>query len=184
MKFIAIPILMILIATQAFSKWVMLFEFQLNRDFISKNLCENRAKPNLKCGGKCQLMKAMEKEEKGNETKEKKRKIEERQAKKQLDFLSNHEKETKRFLKYIKSKMVPRLGRYTVEYITRYKEITIGKLDINTYGLTRGFIREKTFGLDHDTLKERMKKEFADCVTFRESSTNEYTVYYMIIKWA
>ena len=68
MKFIAVPILTFLIATQAFSKWVMLFEFQLNRDFISKNLCENRAKPNLKCGGKCQLMKAMEKEEKGNDS--------------------------------------------------------------------------------------------------------------------
>jgi hypothetical protein len=119
-----------------------------------------------------------------NETKEKKRKMEERQARKQAEFLSNHEKETKRFLKYIKSKMVPRLGRYTVEYITWYNNITIGMLDFDNYGLKSVFIEEKNFKLDPDILKERMKKEFVDCVTFSESSTNEYTVYYMNIKWS
>lgn len=119
-----------------------------------------------------------------DEMKERKRKMEERQARKQLEFLSNHEKETKRFLKYIKSKMVPRLGRYTIEYITWYNEIIIGILEYNSFGLNGVFVEEKKFKLDHNMLKERMKKEFADYVTFRESSTNKYIIYYMIIKWS
>ncbi|HEV7333023.1 MAG TPA: hypothetical protein VGN63_18450 [Flavisolibacter sp.] len=53
-------------ATQAFSKWVILLEFNRNRDFIAQNLCENKARPQLKCGGKCQLTKSLEKEEKGS----------------------------------------------------------------------------------------------------------------------
>ena len=63
MKFIAIPILMLLIATQAFSKWVMLLEFKWNQDYIAQNLCENKAKPKLKCEGNCQLTKMMAAEE-------------------------------------------------------------------------------------------------------------------------
>src|SRR5215213_9084953 len=51
MKFILVPILMFLVATQ---------------DYIAKNLCENRARPKLKCGGKCQLMKKLAEEEKEN----------------------------------------------------------------------------------------------------------------------
>jgi hypothetical protein len=66
MKFVTVPILILLLATQAFSKWVMLVEFRLNRDFIAANLCENRAKPQTKCGGKCQLVKAMAGEENSN----------------------------------------------------------------------------------------------------------------------
>jgi len=66
MKFLLVPILMFLVATQAFSKWVLLLEFTWNRDYISKNLCENRVRPMMKCGGKCQLMKRMAQEEKGN----------------------------------------------------------------------------------------------------------------------
>lgn len=41
--------------------WVI--EFNVNKDYISKNLCVNRAKPELKCGGKCQLMKKLAEEE-------------------------------------------------------------------------------------------------------------------------
>lgn len=66
MKFITASLMILLLASQAFSKWVMLLEFELNRDYIANNLCENRIRPKLKCGGKCQLMKAMEAEEKEN----------------------------------------------------------------------------------------------------------------------
>lgn len=66
MKAIVVPILILLMATQAFSKWVILLEFNRNRDYIAQNLCENKAKPRLKCGGKCQLTKAFEKEENGS----------------------------------------------------------------------------------------------------------------------
>jgi hypothetical protein len=31
----------------------------LNRTYIAQNLCENRAKPELKCGGQCYLMKKL-----------------------------------------------------------------------------------------------------------------------------
>ena len=59
MKFIAVPILILLIATQAFSKWVILAEYEWNKGYIAKNHCENRLKPRSACNGKCQLMKAM-----------------------------------------------------------------------------------------------------------------------------
>lgn len=38
--------------------------FNLNRDYISKNLCENRYRPQLNCKGTCVLMKKMKQEEK------------------------------------------------------------------------------------------------------------------------
>lgn len=63
MKIVVASLFILLIATQAFSKWVMLLEFTWNRDYIAKNLCENRSKPQLKCGGKCQLMKRLAEEE-------------------------------------------------------------------------------------------------------------------------
>jgi hypothetical protein len=66
MKVVAVSILILLMATQAFSKWVILLEFNRNRDYIAQNLCENRTKPQVKCGGKCQLTKALEKDEKGS----------------------------------------------------------------------------------------------------------------------
>lgn len=46
---------------QAFRKWVILLECNRNRDYSAQNLCANRTKPQLKCGGKCQLTKALEK---------------------------------------------------------------------------------------------------------------------------
>ena len=59
MKFIAAPILILLLVTQTFSKWVVVISFNLNRDYIAKNLCENRYRPVLKCNGNCVLMKKM-----------------------------------------------------------------------------------------------------------------------------
>lgn len=66
MKFFAVPILIFLMATQAFSKWVLLLEFRWNQDYIAHNLCVNKARPALKCGGKCQLMKRLAEDEKEN----------------------------------------------------------------------------------------------------------------------
>jgi len=64
MKLIAIPILILLLMTQTFSKWFVVLSFNLNRDYIAKNLCENRSRPVLKCNGNCVLMKKMKQEEK------------------------------------------------------------------------------------------------------------------------
>jgi hypothetical protein len=59
MKFIASTIFILLLLTQVFSKWLMVIDYAVNKDYIAKNLCENRNKPTLHCNGKCQLMKKM-----------------------------------------------------------------------------------------------------------------------------
>lgn len=64
MKFIAIPILILLLLTQTFSKWFVVLSFNLSRDYIAKNLCENRDRPKLNCKGNCVLMKKMKQEQK------------------------------------------------------------------------------------------------------------------------
>lgn len=64
MKFIAVPILILLIMTQAFSRWFVVLSFNLNRDYIAKNLCENRTRPKMNCNGNCVLMKKLKQEEK------------------------------------------------------------------------------------------------------------------------
>src|SRR5688500_2940830 len=63
MKFITVPIFILLLLTQTFSKWFMVAGYTMNKDFIAKNLCENRDKPKLLCNGKCQLAKKMAAEE-------------------------------------------------------------------------------------------------------------------------
>lgn len=63
MKTVVVLIFAFLTATQTFSKWMLLLDFSVNRDYIAANLCVNKAKPLSACGGKCQLKKAMEKEE-------------------------------------------------------------------------------------------------------------------------
>ena len=54
-----VPILMFLILTMSFSKGIVWLEYQVNKDFISKNLCINKLKPLLHCKGNCQLMKKL-----------------------------------------------------------------------------------------------------------------------------
>jgi hypothetical protein len=44
---------------QTFSKWFLIADFQVNRDYIAKNLCVNRIKPCCCCRGKCYLNKKM-----------------------------------------------------------------------------------------------------------------------------
>lgn len=66
MKFVLVPILMMLILAQAFSKWLVVAEYKMNRDFIAQNLCINKARPKMHCNGKCQMMKKLAEEEKQN----------------------------------------------------------------------------------------------------------------------
>jgi hypothetical protein len=68
MKFILVPILMMLVLTQTFSKWLVVFEYKLNKDYIAQQLCINKAKPKLHCNGKCQMMKRLAEEEKQSST--------------------------------------------------------------------------------------------------------------------
>jgi ribosomal protein S26 len=57
-KFITI-LLFVGVLLQSLSKLVVIVNFELKKDFIAKNLCENRDKPKLCCKGKCQLKKAL-----------------------------------------------------------------------------------------------------------------------------
>lgn len=62
MKIITGSILILLLLTQTFSTWFVVMAFRLNREYIAKNLCENRYRPQLNCKGNCVLMKKMKKE--------------------------------------------------------------------------------------------------------------------------
>ncbi|MGZ3940520.1 MAG: hypothetical protein ACXVBK_17245 [Flavisolibacter sp.] len=66
MKFFLVPILMTLVLAQAFSKWLVVAEYKMNKDFIAKNLCINKVRPKIHCNGKCQMMKRLAEEEKEN----------------------------------------------------------------------------------------------------------------------
>jgi hypothetical protein len=48
------------ILIQNLSRVFIYIDFQINRDFIARNLCENRDKPIAVCGGKCYLQKQFE----------------------------------------------------------------------------------------------------------------------------
>ncbi|RYY87425.1 MAG: hypothetical protein EOO15_11890 [Chitinophagaceae bacterium] len=65
MKGLINVLLLFLVLLQAFSKWVIIADFEANQQFIARTLCENRQRPTMKCGGKCQLAKRMAEEEKG-----------------------------------------------------------------------------------------------------------------------
>ena len=47
---------------QTFSQALILAKFYANQDYIAKNLCENRNRPELHCNGKCCLKKKLDKE--------------------------------------------------------------------------------------------------------------------------
>lgn len=64
MKGLLVSILILLLSLQTFSKWLILLEYRVNQDYIARVLCENKTKPELKCKGKCQLMKQLDATEK------------------------------------------------------------------------------------------------------------------------
>jgi hypothetical protein len=56
----------VLILLPSFSKLTVALSYEINKDFIAKTLCENRAHPALHCNGKCHLKKEMRQEERRN----------------------------------------------------------------------------------------------------------------------
>lgn len=62
-KNIATILLLLAFVCQTFSRAVIVVNFYANRDYIAKNLCENRAKPKMNCCGKCQLSKRLKQED-------------------------------------------------------------------------------------------------------------------------
>src|ERR1700758_2249534 len=66
-KFFAI-ILSLSILVLSSSKSLILVSYSLNKEFIAKNLCENKNKPKMHCNGKCHLKKELQKEEKKDQS--------------------------------------------------------------------------------------------------------------------
>jgi hypothetical protein len=59
LKYPVTILLLLLTAVQTFSKWCLIAEFRIERDYIAKNLCVNRFKPCSCCKGKCYLNKKL-----------------------------------------------------------------------------------------------------------------------------
>lgn len=61
-------LLAIILATaflfQSAGKLLIVVNYSINKTAIAKTLCENKAKPKMKCNGKCHLRKQLQKEEK------------------------------------------------------------------------------------------------------------------------
>ncbi|MCC6447303.1 MAG: hypothetical protein IT215_01285 [Chitinophagaceae bacterium] len=49
---------------QSASKLLVLANYEINKEYISKNLCENKEKPKSTCNGKCHLAKELNKQDK------------------------------------------------------------------------------------------------------------------------
>ncbi len=52
-----------LFLTQTFANAAVIGSYLLNKEYIAKYLCENKAKPQMKCNGKCHLKKMLQKQE-------------------------------------------------------------------------------------------------------------------------
>lgn len=57
-------LLALIIVVQSASKLVVVINFELNKGVIVAKFCENKAKPKMRCNGKCHLKKQLQKEEK------------------------------------------------------------------------------------------------------------------------
>jgi hypothetical protein len=55
------------ILLQNFSKAIILLNYEINKEYISKNLCENKDKPMLHCDGHCHLKKQLDKEDRNEQ---------------------------------------------------------------------------------------------------------------------
>ena len=66
MKHLLTIILFLCLLLQGFTKALILVDYELRKDFIAKNICENRDKPQMHCNGKCHLRKQLKKDEEKN----------------------------------------------------------------------------------------------------------------------
>ncbi len=53
---------------QSFTRTFIIVNYQLNKDYFSNVLCENKEKKAMHCEGKCHLKKELDKEEKSGNT--------------------------------------------------------------------------------------------------------------------
>jgi|SRR5436190_7564802 len=64
MRLISISILFICLIAATFSSWFIIFAYDINQQYISKELCLNKTNPSIHCNGHCYLSKQLAKEEK------------------------------------------------------------------------------------------------------------------------
>jgi hypothetical protein len=57
----AVSYLMLLVLLKVLAAPAIYLQFELNKAYIAANLCENRNKPTIHCGGKCHLKKQLSK---------------------------------------------------------------------------------------------------------------------------
>ncbi len=60
MKWITIICFALLTLLKSVSQFVWQVWYEVNQEFVANNLCENQAKPELECNGKCYLMKQLQ----------------------------------------------------------------------------------------------------------------------------
>lgn len=61
MRAVITILLFVCLSFQCFVRLGIVVWFNCNRDYVAKNLCENRDKPQMKCCGKCYLKKQLNK---------------------------------------------------------------------------------------------------------------------------
>ncbi|MCF0050458.1 hypothetical protein LXM25_10340 [Dyadobacter sp. LJ53] len=59
MRTIIVYIWLVTTILPTFSQWGMIAYYQINKEYITRVLCENRDKPQLHCNGKCYLAKKL-----------------------------------------------------------------------------------------------------------------------------
>lgn len=80
--------LVVVIALLFLSKPIIpVFDYVINYDYIVKELCENKEKPELQCNGKCQLMKEMAKAAEAETATEKSNSTEKKTAQSTIEIL-------------------------------------------------------------------------------------------------
>lgn len=68
MRIVIIYIWLITSILPTFSQWGTIAYYQINKEYITRVLCQNRDKPQLHCNGKCYLAKKLkERQEKQNQ---------------------------------------------------------------------------------------------------------------------
>lgn len=62
-KLMTILLLTAVVALQLGSRWIIYASFKANQAYIARELCENKAKPQMHCNGRCHLKKQLAKEQ-------------------------------------------------------------------------------------------------------------------------
>jgi len=56
--------LMVIWFCQLSGRYIVMFEFYINQEYVARNLCVNKDKPQLHCNGQCHLKKQLNEEDK------------------------------------------------------------------------------------------------------------------------